>query len=133
MKTLRAWKVGLLATAISFCTAGLAFAQTSQAGSAQLPEDQSQAAPSSEMRMPGPDMMRMMGSEMMKSGTMGEGYPMNMRGQMTKIMFVIADTDGDGALSFEEVTAVHRRIFDHVDANKDGKVTLEEMQAFWQR
>jgi Ca2+-binding EF-hand superfamily protein len=54
-----------------------------------------------------------------------------MRGQMMKIMFAVADTDGDGALSFEEVTAIHKRIFDSVDANKDGKVTPEEMQVFW--
>ena len=45
-----------------------------------------------------------------------------------KIMFAIADTDGDGTLAFEEVMAVHKRIFDKVDANKDGKVTMEEIQ-----
>jgi len=50
-----------------------------------------------------------------------------MRGQMMKIMFAGADTTGDGALS---VAAVHKRIFDSEDANKDGKVTLEEMQTF---
>lgn len=55
-----------------------------------------------------------------------------MRGHMMKIMFAVADTDGDGALSFEEVVAVHKRIFDSVDANNDGKVTLEEMQTFMQ-
>ncbi len=65
-------------------------------------------------------------------GMMG-GMPMGpMRGHMMKIMFAVADTDGDGALSFEEVTAVHKRIFDSVDASKDGKVTLEEMQTFMQ-
>ena len=47
-----------------------------------------------------------------------------------KMMFAIADADGDGALSFEEVTAIHKRIFDRVDADKDGKVTPEEIQAF---
>jgi Ca2+-binding EF-hand superfamily protein len=46
-------------------------------------------------------------------------------------MFAIADSDGDGALSFEEVTAVHKRIFDQVDADKNGKVTTEEVRAFW--
>jgi len=49
---------------------------------------------------------------------------------MIKVMFAIADTNGDGALSFEEVKAVHKRIFDRVDANKDGKVTPEEIQIF---
>jgi Ca2+-binding EF-hand superfamily protein len=47
-------------------------------------------------------------------------------------MFAIADTNGDGALSFDEVTAIHKRIFGMIDANKDGKVTPEEMQAFMQ-
>jgi Ca2+-binding EF-hand superfamily protein len=56
-----------------------------------------------------------------------------IRGHMMKIMFVIADTDADGALSFEEVTAIHKRIFDAVDANKDGKLTPDEMQAFMRR
>ena len=62
-----------------------------------------------------------------------EGMPMGkMRGHMMKIMFAIADTNGDGALSFDEVTAIHKRIFDLIDANKDGKVTPEEIQAFMQ-
>lgn len=61
------------------------------------------------------------------------GMPMGkMRGHMMKIMFAIADTNGDGALSFDEVTAIHKRIFDLIDANKDGKVTPEEIQAFMQ-
>jgi len=68
-----------------------------------------------------PDMMR---PEMMGQGMMGG------RGHMMKIMFAIADTNGDSALSFEEVTAIHKRIFDRVDANKDGKVTVEELQTF---
>jgi Ca2+-binding EF-hand superfamily protein len=47
-----------------------------------------------------------------------------------KVMFAIADADGDGALSFEEVTVIHKRLFDGVDADDDGKVTAEEVQAF---
>ena len=42
---------------------------------------------------------------------MGHGHAM-------KIMFAIADADGDGALSFEEVTVIHKRIFDKVDAQQ---------------
>src|SRR5215217_5281085 len=55
-----------------------------------------------------------------------------MGGHMMKVMFAIADTNGDGALSFDEVTAVHKRIFDVIDANKDGRVTPEELQRFMQ-
>ncbi|RWM68979.1 MULTISPECIES: membrane protein [Mesorhizobium] len=72
----------------------------------------------------------MMGGGMMQSGMMGPMPMMRMRGHMMKIMFAIADTNGDSALSFEEITAIHKRIFDKVDANKDGKVTTEEGQAF---
>ena len=61
---------------------------------------------------------------------MGMHGQMGMHGHMMKIMFAIADVDGDGGLSFEEVTAIHKRIFDQVDASKDGKVTPEEVQTF---
>lgn len=67
---------------------------------------------------------------MMQPGMMGQGM-MGMHGPMMKIMFAIADANGDGALSFDEVTALHKRIFDRIDANKDGKVTPEEIQAFF--
>src|SRR3954469_23577699 len=75
------------------------------------------------------------GAGMMRPGMMGHsmmgGMPMmGPRGHMMKVMFAIVDTNGDGALSFEEVMAVHKRIFDRIDANKDGKVTLEELQTF---
>ncbi|MDI5928063.1 EF-hand domain-containing protein [Rhizobium leguminosarum] len=73
----------------------------------------------------------MIGRSMMMPSGMMDGMPMMaMRGHMMKIMFAVADADGDGALSFEEVTAIHKRIFDSVDANKDGKVTTDELQAF---
>jgi hypothetical protein len=71
----------------------------------------------------------MMG-RMMQPGMMGEMPMMGMHGHTMKIMFAIADVNGDGGLSFEEVTTIHKRIFDTVDANKDGKVTSEEVQAF---
>ncbi len=70
---------------------------------------------------------------MMRSGMMGgmRGMPMmGPRGHMMKVMFAIVDTNGDGGLSFEEVTAVHKRIFERVGGNKDGKVTREEIQTF---
>ena len=53
-----------------------------------------------------------------------------MHGHIMKIMFAIADTNGDGGLSFEEITTIQKRIFDKVDADKDGKVTPEEVQTF---
>jgi len=58
------------------------------------------------------------------------GQMAGMHGHGMKIMFAIVDANGDGALSFDEVTIIHKRIFDRVDANKDSKVTPEEMQAF---
>jgi hypothetical protein len=46
-------------------------------------------------------------------------------------MFAITDADNDGALSFEEISTIHKRIFDKVDANRDGKVTPEEIQTYF--
>ncbi len=72
----------------------------------------------------------MMGQGMTGQGMMGGMPMMPMRGHMMKIMFAIADANGDGGLSFEEVSAIHKRIFDRVDANKDGNVFPEEIQTF---
>jgi hypothetical protein len=82
--------------------------------------------------MMGQGMIGHMMGHMMGHGMMGHGMigAMGVRGHMLKVMFAIADADGDGALSFEEVTAIHKRVFDKVDANKDSKVTPEEFQAF---
>ncbi|WP_164931939.1 EF-hand domain-containing protein [Janthinobacterium sp. 17J80-10] len=47
--------------------------------------------------------------------------------------FKAADKDGDGALSLQEAEAAARertaRMFERLDANKDGKLTQEEMRA----
>ena len=93
---------------------------------------QSQDAQPTQPGMMRPGMMGQgrMGQGMMGPGMMGGMPAMSGRGHMMNVMFAIADTDGDGALSFEEVTAVHKRIFGTVDANKDGKVTIEEVQTF---
>jgi Ca2+-binding EF-hand superfamily protein len=79
----------------------------------------------------GPGMMgRMMGMmEGMRSGMPGRDSR-GEHGHMMKVMFAIADTDADGALSLEEISTIHRRIFTAVDADKNGKVTPEELRAF---
>lgn len=107
--------VATVTTLFSGSAMTMTFAQTAPAA------DQNLQSGSSEM-MPG----AMMGRAGMMGGMRGGA----MRGHMMKIMFAIADVDGDGALSFEEVTTIHKRVFYNVDANKDGKVTTEEMQGF---
>jgi EF hand len=72
---------------------------------------------------------KMTGEDMMGHGTM---RPRMMRQRMhMRVMMILIDTDGDGALSLEEVQTAHAKIFKVIDADKDGKVTLEEMQMFF--
>ena len=47
-----------------------------------------------------------------------------------RMIFSLMDADGDGKISLQEFQAAHERIFKAMDANKDGFVTLEEMQDF---
>jgi hypothetical protein len=78
-----------------------------------------------------------MGQRGWRSDGMERGYGGGMmmggmgHGGMMRIMFAIADADGDGALSLEEVQELHARIFAHVDADGDDRMTLEEMQDFF--
>jgi hypothetical protein len=60
--------------------------------------------------------------DMMGPGMMGPG--------MMRMMLIVMDTDGDGALSLEEMQTVHARVFAAMDADGDGRVTPEEMEAF---
>lgn len=77
-------------------------------------------------------MMGMMGQGMRGQGMMGRGKGHGKhRGPHMRIMFALIDSDGDGALSLQEVQAAHGRIFVQVDADKDGKVTVEEIRAFF--
>jgi Ca2+-binding EF-hand superfamily protein len=49
---------------------------------------------------------------------------------MMRIIFGLMDANGDGKLSLEEFQAAQERIFKAMDADHDGTVTLEEMEAF---
>jgi hypothetical protein len=71
----------------------------------------------------------MMGRGMMGPGQMGTGM---MGPAMIRMMLVLMDTDGDGTVSLSEFQAAHERIFKALDANKDGRLTLQEVQAFFQ-
>ena len=60
----------------------------------------------------------------MGRGMMGHGMSM-------RVIMALMDNDGDGTLSLEEFQTAYAKFFKVIDANKDGKVTLEEMQMFF--
>lgn len=71
-----------------------------------------------------------------KDRKMRDGHEMRdgqagMHGAGMKIVFAIADADGDGALSLVEIQDFHARIFKAVDQNDNGKVDLSEIQGFF--
>ncbi len=49
---------------------------------------------------------------------------------MMKMMFAIADADGNGEVSLEEMQEIHARMFRAVDADGNGGVTQEEIRTF---
>jgi hypothetical protein len=59
-------------------------------------------------------------------GMMGPGMPH----MMMRMMMIMADTDIDGAVSLQEFQAAHERMFRAMDANKDGRLTMDEVQSF---
>ena len=100
-------------------------------------------APANQQTQPTPGgqggMMGMSGMMGDHPGMMG-GHPgiMGMMGRdyghhgsvMARIIFSLMDADGDGKLTLQEWQAAHERIFKAMDTNHDGTVTLEEMEAF---
>jgi Ca2+-binding EF-hand superfamily protein len=49
---------------------------------------------------------------------------------MMRIIFSLMDADGDGKLTLQEWQMAHEHIFKEMDTDHDGTVTLEEMEAF---
>ena len=76
----------------------------------------------------------MMDRGMMRRGMMAPAQSgAGMMGPaMMRMMLVLMDTDGDGTVSLSEFQAAHERMFKAFDANKDGKLTLQEVETFFQ-
>ena len=65
------------------------------------------------------------------AGTMAfEMMGPGMGGGMVRMMMILMDSDGDGAVSLQEFQAGHERMFKAMDVDKDGRLTLEEVQNF---
>ena len=47
-----------------------------------------------------------------------------------KMMFAVADADGDGEVSLEEMQEIQARLFRAMDADDSGGLTREEIGAF---
>jgi EF hand len=71
-------------------------------------------------------------------GMMGRGFghhgsqqaPGVVHETIMRVIFSLMDADGDGKLSLQEWQSAHERIFKAMDTNHDGAVTFEEMQTF---
>ena len=74
------------------------------------------------------------GGPMMQQQNQDDYHRYHGRGMMSpmamRIIFSLMDANGDGKLSLEEFQAAHERIFKAMDTDHDGTVTFEEMQAF---
>ena len=112
----------LIASAL-LLVSNVADAQEPNAPSAGTQEQQAPTA-----KMTGQDTMGHMGGGMMCHGMKGRG--MMGHGMFKRMIFALMDTDGDATLSLEEFQAAHDKIFKAMDANKDGKLTPAEIEAF---
>ena len=134
-------KHALIFTTAAVILAGGAIAASAQAPGAQTPG--TQQGPTTQPKAEDSDQdgffryhRGMMG--MMGGGMMGQGYGHRdwHRGRamvgpmMMRMIFSLMDADGDGKLTLQEFQAAHERIFKAMDTDHDGTVTLEEMQTF---
>ena len=73
-----------------------------------------------------PGMMGMMG----RDGYAHDGWHQGRGAIGMRMVFSLMDANGDGKLTLEEWEAAQERIFKAMDADHDGTVTFEEMEAF---
>ena len=71
-----------------------------------------------------------MGESQTPHGTMGSMMGAGMHDHAMRIGFALADANGDGGLSLDEVADMQARIFQAIDMDDDGRVTPEELQGF---
>lgn len=108
------------------------------------PSTAPQAVEGSDMPMKGQRMGRGMGMGMGHGMSQGKGHGMKYMGKhrgmghgmmpraMMTMMFVMADTNGNGTVSFDEITAIEKRFFDLIDTNDDAEMSQDELRAFMQ-
>jgi hypothetical protein len=70
----------------------------------------------------------MIGHGMTGRGMMGRRSLMNPLAM--RMIFALMDADGDGKVTLQEWQAAQERIFKAMDADKDGTVSFEEMRKF---